>query len=65
MTYQQRHALIAVNLRVLVFRDFQNFPKKYLIIQSINTIMNIKSTQNTQENVLKYSIIEFLIIHAI
>ena len=36
-----------------------------LIIQSINTVMNIKSTQNTQENVVKHSFIEFSIFHAI
>ena len=39
--------------------------EKHLIIQSINTVMNNKSTQNTQENVVKYSFIEFSGFHAI
>ena len=39
--------------------------EKRLIIQSINIVMNNKSTQNTQENVVKYSFIEFLVFHVI
>ena len=39
--------------------------KKRSIIQSINIVMNNKSTQNTQENVVKYSVIEFSVFHAI
>ena len=35
--------------------DFQNL----LFIQSVNIVMNIKSIQNTQENVFKHSFIEF------
>ena len=36
-----------------------------LIIQLIHIVMNNKSTQNTQENVVKHSFIEFSIFHAI
>ena len=32
----------------LVFATSE-YPEKHLIIQSMNTVMNIKSTQNTQE----------------
>ena len=39
--------------------------EKRLIIQSINIVMNNKSAQNTQENVVKHSFVEFLIFHAI
>ena len=39
--------------------------EKLLIIQLINIVMNNKSTQNTQENVVKYSFIEYSIFHAI
>ena len=39
--------------------------EKRLIIQSVNIVTNNKSTQNTQENVVKYSFIEFSVFHAI
>ena len=39
--------------------------KKRLIIQSVNIVMNNKSTQNTQENDVKHSFIEFSIFRAI
>ena len=41
----------------LVFATSETRP----IIQSINIVMNNKSTQNTQENVVKYSFIESLV----
>ena len=62
MTFMNKNnLLIAENLNVISFRDFQNFRKKHLIIQSINIVINNKSTQNTQENVVKHSFIEFSI----
>ena len=48
----------------LVFATSKTSEKR-LIIQSINIVMNNKSTQNTQENVVKHSFIEFSIFHAI
>ena len=39
--------------------------KKLLTIQSVNIVMNNKSTQNTQEIVVEHSFIEFSIFHAI
>ena len=39
--------------------------EKCLIFQSINIVMNNKSTQNTQENVVKNYFKEFSIFHAI
>ena len=39
--------------------------EKRLIIQSINTVMNNKSTQNTRKNFVKHSFEEFSIFHAI
>ena len=48
----------------LVFATSETSEKR-LIIQSINIVMNNKSTQNTQENVVKYSFIEFSGFHAI
>ena len=65
MTFiNKNNVLIAENGNVISFRDFRNFEKR-LIIQSINIVMNNKSTQNTQENVVKYSFIEFSVFHAI
>ena len=48
----------------LVFATSKTFEKR-LIIQSINIVMNNKSTQNTQENIVKHSFTEFSIFHAI
>ena len=48
----------------LVFATSKTSEKR-LIIQSITIVMNNKSTQNTQENVVKHSFIEFSIFHAI
>ena len=39
--------------------------EEHLIIQSINIVLNNKSTQKTQENVVKHCFIEFSIFHAI
>ena len=39
--------------------------EKRLIIQSVNIVMNNRRTQNTQENVVKYSFIEFSVFHVI
>ena len=39
--------------------------EKRLIFQSINIVMNNKSTQNTQKNVVKHCFKEFPIFHAI
>ena len=65
MTFiNKNNLLIAENLNVISFRDFQNF-RKTLTIQSITIVMNNKSTQNTQENVVKHSFIEFSIFHVI
>ena len=65
MTFiNKNNVLIAENLNVISFRDFQNV-RKTIIIQSVNMVMNNKSTQNTQENVVKHSFIEFSIFHAI
>ena len=44
--YQQKQCTIAKSLIVISFRDLK-LPEKRLIIQSINIVMNIKSTQNT------------------
>ena len=55
--------LIAENLNVISFRDFRNCRKNFF--QSVNIVMNNKSTQNTQENVVKHSFNEFSIFHAI
>ena len=62
--YQQKHVLIAVKSTCHKFSPLPNFPKKSLIIQSINTVMNIKSAQNSQKNII-HSFIEFPIFHAI
>ena len=65
MTFiNKNYVLIAENVNVISFRDFRTSEKR-LIIQSINIVMNNKSTQNTQENVVKYSFIEFSGFHAI
>ena len=72
MTILDKFLMIVINknIRIAVkstchkFSRLPNFPKKSLIIQSINTVMNIKSTQNSQENVI-HSFIEFPIFHAI
>ena len=65
MTFiNKNNVLSAENINVISFRDFRNF-RKMLNIQSINIIMNNKSTQNTQENVVNYSFIEFSGFHAI
>ena len=48
----------------LVFATSETAGKR-LIFQSINMVMNNKSTQNTQENVVKHSFKEFSIFHAI
>ena len=64
MTFIKNNELTAENLNVISFRDFETSEKR-LIIQSINIVMNNKSTQNTQENVVKHSFIEFSIFHAI
>ena len=47
----------------LVLATFET-PEKRLIIQ-LKNIMNKKSAQNTQENIVKHSFIEFSIFHAI
>ena len=65
MTFiNKNNVLIAENLNVISFRDFRNYQKR-LIIQLINIVTNNKSAQNTQENVVKHSSIEFSIFHAI
>ena len=64
MFNNKNNVLIAENLNVISFHDFQSSEKR-LIIQSINIVMHNKSTQNTQENVLKHSFIEFSIFHAV
>ena len=48
----------------LVFATSKTSEKRS-IIQSVNIVMNNKSTQNTQENVVKHSFIEFSIFRAI
>ena len=48
----------------LVLATFET-PEKRLIIQLKNIVMNNKSAQNTQENIVKHSFIEFSIFHAI
>ena len=48
----------------LVFATSETSEKR-LIFQSINIVMNNKSTQNTQENVVKYSFIEISVFYAI
>ena len=48
----------------LVFATSKTSEKR-LIIQSVNIVMNNKSAQNTQGNVVKHSFIEFSIFHAI
>ena len=48
----------------LVFATSKTSEKR-LIIESVNIIINNISTQNTQENVVKNSFIEFSIFHAI
>ena len=66
MTFINKNSvLIAENLNVISFRDFRNCQKKRLIFQSINIVMNNKSTQNMQENVVKHYFKEFSIFHAI
>ena len=50
--------LLSKMLMSLVFATSVTSEKR-LIIQSVNIVMNNKSTQNTQENVVKYSFIEF------
>ena len=42
----------------LVFATSETSEKR-LVIQAVNIVMNNKSTQNTQQNVVKYSFIEF------
>ena len=65
MTFiNKNNVLIAENVNVISFRDFRKFEKR-LSIQSINIVMNNKSTQNTEENIVKYSFIEFSVFHAI
>ena len=59
----KKHVLIAVKSTCHKFSRLL-FSQKSLIIQSINTVMNIKSAQNSQENVI-HSFIEFSIFHAI
>ena len=46
----------------LVFATSETSEKR-LIIQSINIVMKNKSAPNTQENVVKYSLIEFSVFH--
>ena len=61
MTFiNKNNVLIAEKL--ISFRDFRK-PFNYLVNKNI--VMNNKSTQNTQENVVKHSFIEFSIFHAI
>ena len=48
----------------LVFTNSETSENR-LIIQLINIVMNNKSTQNSQENVILHSFIEFSIFHAI
>ena len=49
----------------LVFATSETSEKSLIIIQSTNNVLNIKSTQNTQENVIKHSFLEVSIFHAI
>ena len=64
MTFIDKNNLLsAENLNVISATSKTS--EKRLIIQSINIVMNNKSTQNTQENVVKHSFIEFSIFHAI
>ena len=50
MTVTNRNnALSAIKIYVSLVFVTSIFPEKRLIIQTINTVMNIKSTQNTQE----------------
>ena len=63
--YQQKTmGLLPKMLMSLVFATSETSEKR-VIIQSINIVMNNKSTQNTQENVVKYSFIEFSVFHVI
>ena len=48
----------------LVFATSETAEKR-LNFQSVNIVMNNKSTQNTQENVVKHYFKEFSIFHAI
>ena len=71
MTFINKNSvLIAENLNDISFRDFRNCRKMFNFsvskhYQSVNIVMNNKSTQNTQENVVKYYFKEFSIFHAI
>ena len=66
MTFiNKNNVLVAENLNVISFRDSETSEKRLIIIQSTNNVSNIKSTQNTQENVIKQSFLEVSIFHAI
>ena len=60
MTFSNKNnLLIAKKSKCHYFSQLPKLPKNVETIQSINIVMNNKSTQNTQENVFKHSFIEF------
>ena len=67
MTFiNKNNVFSAENVNVITFRDFRNFRKTFnYSVKKKNIVMNNKSTQNNQKNVVKYSSIEFSVSHAI